>query len=519
MAVSRHALVPLGAIVMLLFAGVAQATCAAGRMDCDKNYSLNGCEVNVHTDVNNCGNCGYKCGDYCGTNVVPACSAGKCQYSCKAPFLNCDSDWKTGCEVDGSKDVNNCGACGSKCIAPPYATATCTGGKCVYICKPGWSNCDGDWTNGCEVDIGKDANNCAACGTKCKDMPNAVTKCNGGKCEYSCKPGFSNCDGDWTNGCESSTGTDTSNCGACGTKCKDMPNAVTKCNGGKCEYSCKPGFSNCDGDWTNGCESSTGTDTSNCGACGTKCKDMPNAVTKCNGGKCEYSCKPGFSNCDGDWTNGCESSTGTDTSNCGACGTKCKDMPNAVTKCNGGKCVYSCKPGFNNCDGDWTNGCEGSSGTDVNNCGACGVKCKDMPNAVTQCNGGKCVYSCKPNYANCDNNWINGCECYPGSDVNHCGGCGKQCPTPKYAGGEAKCTNGKCETQSCKGGYSWESSKKCCVSGGSGGGQGGWGGDKGGSGGDKGGSGGDKGGSGGSKGGWGGDKGGNGGRKTGWGGH
>jgi hypothetical protein len=118
---------------MLFFAGAAQAwNCLAGQ-DC------NGC-IWPLTNVNNCGRCRVKCPG-CG-NGVPSCSGGKCGFSCNAPYQNCDNSWGNECEVDTSKDVNNCGTCSTKCISPPNASASCSSGKYVYTCKPGYKNCN-----------------------------------------------------------------------------------------------------------------------------------------------------------------------------------------------------------------------------------------------------------------------------------------------------------------------------------------------------------------------------------------
>ena len=117
--------------------------------------------------------------------------------------------------------MNNCGDCGKKCKPVSYAVAKCSGGYCKYTCKPGWTNCDNKWDNGCEVDTSKDAKNCGGCGKACKQASNAVSKCLGSKCcEPVCNPGWGNCDGNmWSNGCEKDLTKDVYNCGTCGHKC------------------------------------------------------------------------------------------------------------------------------------------------------------------------------------------------------------------------------------------------------------------------------------------------------------
>ena len=67
----------------------------------------------------------------------------------------------------------------------------------------------------------------------------------------------------------------------------------------------------------------------------------------------------GFGNCDGLLTNGCERNLNTDLLNCGACGQACTPLPGASVSCTGGGCILlGCRPGFRDCDGDLSNGCE-----------------------------------------------------------------------------------------------------------------------------------------------------------------
>ena len=50
-------------------------------------------------------------------------------------------------------------------------------------------------------------------------------------------------------------------------------------------------------------------------------------------------------------------------------------------------CASVCNAGFENCDGDATNGCEANLGTNPNHCGACGVACA----AGRICRSGTCA--------------------------------------------------------------------------------------------------------------------------------
>jgi len=119
---------------------------------------------NLQTDINNCGSCGLVCGSQNGT---AACVSGTCQIACNAGFSNCDNNPANGCEVNTTSDVNNCGACGFVCPIVPNASRACSTGTCVSVCDSGYANCDGNPANGCEVNITIDPNNCGSCGHAC----------------------------------------------------------------------------------------------------------------------------------------------------------------------------------------------------------------------------------------------------------------------------------------------------------------------------------------------------------------
>jgi hypothetical protein len=52
-------------------------------------------------------------------------------------FANCDNNSTNGCEVNIMSNANNCGGCG-KVAALPNANATCSGGQAAFNgCKTG----------------------------------------------------------------------------------------------------------------------------------------------------------------------------------------------------------------------------------------------------------------------------------------------------------------------------------------------------------------------------------------------
>ncbi|MBI5532572.1 MAG: hypothetical protein HY898_07645 [Deltaproteobacteria bacterium] len=101
----------------------------------------------------------------------------------------------------------------------------------------------------------------------------------------------------------------------------------------------------------------------------------------CKSNSCEPGCTPqhgcqtGFDCCSSKCIN-----TGTDVQNCGACGYAC-NIANATSTCLGGKCgLEACLPGFENCDQVPANGCETPSGD--------GGACSCVPNATQPCYSG-----------------------------------------------------------------------------------------------------------------------------------
>ena len=92
---------------------------------------------------------------------------------------------------------------------------TCTG-ACLPPCPVGWADCDGSPANGCEARLGSDASHCGACGNACAapGAPGTVAACSSGVCGAACAPGFTDCDGDTQNGCETPSGSATS-CNQC----------------------------------------------------------------------------------------------------------------------------------------------------------------------------------------------------------------------------------------------------------------------------------------------------------------
>ncbi len=191
-------------------------------------------------------------------HMTVACVNLICQYSCIAPWVDCNGDPSDGCEVATTSSVSNCGTCGNVCTVA-NGTPGCSNGQCFILgCNAGFSDCNGLYADGCEKFLNGDPNNCGVCGLPCF-VANGVGGCTNGQCVIaSCNPGFRDCNNSFSDGCETNINTSTTNCGACGVVCTPGPHVVSVgCSGGACVITgCQAGWINADGQFANGCETS-----------------------------------------------------------------------------------------------------------------------------------------------------------------------------------------------------------------------------------------------------------------------
>ena len=108
-----------------------------------------------------CGGCGMACST---AGRPSTCATGRCVIQCNPGFANCDGTPSNGCEININTSVAHCGSCGGWC-SPRHATPSCTDGRCgISACDRNYADCDGDVANGCEVPIDFSNTNCGRCG-------------------------------------------------------------------------------------------------------------------------------------------------------------------------------------------------------------------------------------------------------------------------------------------------------------------------------------------------------------------
>ncbi|HUU03901.1 MAG TPA: S8 family serine peptidase [Myxococcota bacterium] len=491
--------------------GLCQFTgCDSGWTDCD-NDQATGCEADLQADPQNCGTCGLDCGPY--ANASPGCTGGQCAIGqCDAGFGDCNGNLADGCEFDVSADLQNCGACGNVCALPHADSQACIDGACIpmgactdvalqpvvetphpyannyddswVISQPGavqlsahFASFDVEQNSDCSWDYvllldGQGNQMAKLCGTLgafyseqiMGDTIQVVFHSDSsvirdgfvidsvGSCENGCATGFSDCDADPQNGCEADTGSDVANCGGCGLTCGGAHTA-SQCLNSTCIESieCQADWGDCNNDPLDGCEAELAGDPQNCSACGAICL-YSHAAGACNGGVCEMgACNQGFGDCNASEADGCETSTSSDPNNCGACNSVC-DMAHVDTaSCSQSVCqVETCELGWDDCDGIDTNGCEFDVSADPDNCGACGNVCV-IANGTGNCTDGVCVVgSCDAGFADCNEEDPDGCEIDLNSDAQNCSACGVICEFD-HAG--ALCTGGVCAVGACQGAW------------------------------------------------------------------
>lgn len=196
---------------------------------------------------------------YCGRGVCieDAGDSARCDTSCLPGSHICEGRWLLVCDEKGESYLR-VEECRFNCLEPEGE------GRCVEACNGEDDDADDIVDEGypvgerCAVGVG----GCEQAGQlRCNEAGDSVL-CSADPAdpqEESCNGADDDCDGDIDEGFELDE--DRQNCGACGNSC-DLPNSVTFCNVGVCEFvRCEDGWADCnDSREPDGCESP--------GACG-----------------------------------------------------------------------------------------------------------------------------------------------------------------------------------------------------------------------------------------------------------
>ena len=313
------------------------------------------------------------------------------------PAPTCGDGVQNGNETDVDCGGPTCAKCadGKRCAtATDCASGVCTGGVCVAP------------PPACSADVCGQQHGCPACanGKTCASGADCASgHCSGGVC-VQCESA-ANCTAAAAGSCQQAVCAS----GVCGFASDDtnVP-ASSICATGTCTngtpvvsyvpYGTPTGSTTCSSTTTQSteiCDGSGGTTQST-----TDCSPYHCASNTCQSACASpVDCAAGYTCFNGH----CVPRQCTTDSQC--------TVANGTGICNQGICeVGSCNPGYGNCDGQFSTGCEANLSNSVQNCGACGHACS-LPNATATCVSGTCaIATCNQGYLDCDGNPANGCE-------------------------------------------------------------------------------------------------------------
>ncbi len=174
-----------------LFAGSFTGPLAPLVEDCDDGIDNDGDTLVDCEDAADCPS-----GSACADNAV--CTLGECL--CEGTWDDCDGAPANGCETDLLTDVNHCGQCFDPCVNA-HGPTFCGNGQCNPVCVGLWGDCNGNPRDGCETPLST-LTDCGGCTVGCA-LPNASESCSTGNCQIvGCDNGFCNLNGVHPDGCE-----------------------------------------------------------------------------------------------------------------------------------------------------------------------------------------------------------------------------------------------------------------------------------------------------------------------------
>ena len=333
--------------------------------DAEKNSSE--CEPD---SADNCGEEGVDCLNVDGhegwiaaiCNALHECEATQCQDS----FIHTGNDCVTAARC--------CGEFCQDCTRVKHKVCSGTGknAQCVDLCGEDEFECGGTC-----IDPQTSNTYCGQSSCNITKGCSTAQQCQEGKC-VCLKEGTVNCAKDGENGTCVDIQSDASNCGECGNDCSKTAGWLY----GVCvKGQCRPEIclANYHIEKVDGAAKCVKDSEDACGIDGIQCSKSVKGWEsgRCENGRCvPEKCSENFELFD---------------DACVKPGTECGDATCKVNEiCEDGSC--KCGEGYEEC-GD---GCYDINHS-VNHCGACGNAC-DVANAVSECKGGECVFTCNPGY-------------------------------------------------------------------------------------------------------------------------
>ncbi|HJL46838.1 MAG TPA: MopE-related protein, partial [Polyangiaceae bacterium LLY-WYZ-15_(1-7)] len=417
------------------------AICDLRDNDCDGEVDE---DVELETDVDNCGSCGRVCRF---PNSTASCAASMCGLeSCADGFYDIDMRVDNGCEYactladpatetcnvrdddcDGTIDEGDPGggeACGDDTGACMMGVTQCLGGivECVGAVEPTTELCNGvdDDCDGSTDESNPEGGR--LCGSRTGVCVQGREVCTGGVLV---------CEGEVTGGAETCNGLDDDCDGSIdegnpdgGASCGETTGACTAgmltCVAGDlvCTGGVVPAAETCNGA-DDDCDGSTDEGNPDGGSlCGTDVGQCRPGVEQCMGGALVCtgateavmeSCNGLDDDCDGSVDEGNPDGGASCGETTGACTAGTLTCRSGVLSCEGGTGpgVELCNMADDDCDGSTDEAFDFAS--DPTNCGSCGVACTP-PNAIGICDMGSCaIAACLPGFFDLDAG-MPGCE-------------------------------------------------------------------------------------------------------------
>jgi hypothetical protein len=155
-----------------------EMVCTPDKVTCADDGTLQTCNADGSENLST---------EMCGQDMCDA-QAGRC-FTCLPNSRQCAGDMVATCSSDGQMlMMEGCSF--------PNAVTGCSDGACaIRSCQRNFDDCNGNANDGCETELSRDVANCGTCGSRCDTKQNAgPPQCSGGRCVYECDDGYTGSD-------------------------------------------------------------------------------------------------------------------------------------------------------------------------------------------------------------------------------------------------------------------------------------------------------------------------------------